>query len=343
MPRNVDGLPGAEPGRTIGDTSMTQSLHRHTGAFWRVRQRLLGGLAILALTLPVAAQQADAPRWVVAFAQDTLANDWRRAQTDGLVEAFRHHPEVRFIHTDAGGNSARQIQDIEDLVAGGIDLLITSPRDAQLMAPVVDRVSTQGIPVVLLSRRTTGESHTTFIRADNRNIARRAAIRLSERLGGEGGILILQHIPTTTPAIERTEGFVDELRNHPGLRVVAIKRADSLRDKAILAIEEALAEGLEFDAIYAQSDSMAAGARAALRRAGIDPATVPIIGIDYITEAREAIRAGEQDASFVYPTFAEEGAEIALRILRGETVPKEIVVESQMVTRDNVESIVPIF
>lgn len=310
----------------------------------RVLRGALAALALLAAALPAAGRdRAATPRWTVAFAQDTLANDWRKAQTEGLAEAFRGHPDVRFIHTDAGGNSARQIQDIEDLVAGGIDLLITSPRDAELMAPVIERVRAKGIPVVLLSRRTAGDAHTTFIRADNRDIARRAAKRLAQRLRGKGAILVLQHIPTTTPAIERTEGFLEELRKHPGLRVVAVKRADSLRDRAILAVEEALAEGLKFDAIYAQSDSMAAGARAALRRAGIDPRRLPIVGIDYIAEAREAIRAGEQDASFVYPTFAAEGADVALRILRGEPVPKEIVVQSRMVTRDNVEAVTPIF
>jgi ribose transport system substrate-binding protein len=313
---------------------------RHIGS--RNTAALLFAVLLACLAIPLAMAQ-DQPRWVVAFAQDTLANDWRRAQTDGLVEAFRQHPEVRFIHTEAGGNTARQIQDIEDLVAGGIDLLITSPRDADLMTPVIERVTARGIPVVLLSRRTTGDVYTTFIHTDNRAIARQAADRLARRLNGQGRVLILQHIPTTTPAIERTEGFLEALAKYPGMQVAAIKRADSLRDKAILAVEEALAGGLKFDAIYAQSDSMASGARAALRRAGIDPATIPIIGIDYIAEAREAIRAGEQDASFVYPTFAPEGAEVAMRILRGEPVPKEIVVESRMVTRDNVESVEPIF
>jgi len=285
----------------------------------------------------------DEHRFTIAFAQDTLGNDWRLAQTQGLEAAFRRYPEIRFIYTDAGGNSAQQVQDIEDLMAQGIDLLITSPRDAELMAPVIERVKARGIPVVLLSRRTSSHVHDSFIRADNRDIARQAARRLADRLGGRGRILMLQHIPTTTPAIERTEGFIEELRGYPDMHIVAIKRADSLRDKAIMAIEEALAEGLQFDAIYAQSDSMASGARTALRRAGIDPASIPITGIDYIAEAREAIRSGEQDASFVYPTFAAEGAEVAMRILRGETVPHEIVVPSQMVTRDNVDVVQPIF
>lgn len=311
-----------------------------------MKGRILRWLA-LALLLPMAAASAQtSPQkktYRVAFAQDTLTNDWRKAQTLGLEEGFKHHPEVRFAYTDANGNSARQIQDIEDLVGKGLDLLITSPRDAELMSPVVAKVMARGIPVLLLSRRISGDTYTSFIRADNRAIARQAAQRLAQRLKGKGAILILQHIPTTTPAIERTEGFLEELKKHPRLSVAAIKRADSLRDKAILAVEEALAEGLKFDAIYAQSDSMASGARAALKRAGIAPSRLPIIGIDYIAESREAILAGEQDASFVYPTFAKEGVETAMKILRGQPVQKEIVVQSPMVTQENAARIAPIF
>lgn len=310
----------------------------------RVRAAALASATFLISLIPaqVSAQQTP-PRWTIGFAQDTLSNDWRRAQTEGLARAFASHPEIRFRHTDAGGNTARQVQDIERLVDEGVDLLITSPRDAELMAPVIDRVRARGIPVVLLSRRTASDSHNVFIRAENRAIARQAAAHLAQRLGGKGRILMLQHIPTTTPAIERTEGFMEELAKHPGMSVVAVRRADSLRDKAILAVDEVLAAGIEFDAIYAQSDSMAAGARAALQRRGIDPASIPTVGIDYIAEAREAIRAGKQDASFLYPTFAKEGAEAALRLLRGEPVAHEIVVETEKITRDNVELVEPIF
>lgn len=211
------------------------------------------------------------------------------------------------------------------------------------MAPVISSVYNAGIPVILLSRRTIGDDYNIFIGASNRQIAHQAANFFGERLAGTGQILILQHIPTSTPGIDRTEGFLEELAKYPGIKISAIKRADSLRHLAIEAVEEVLAEGIEFDAIYAQSDSMASGARIALKKAGRDPAMIPITGIDYISEAREAIRAGEQAASFTYPTFGKEGAEYAIRILRGERVPREIVVDSVMVTRDNVEAIEPIF
>lgn len=291
-----------------------------------------------------AAEPVAAKKKLVAFAQDTMANDWRAAQVRDLQQAFARHPDVEFIFTDANGDTARQVEDIEKLAVRGVDVLITSPRDAELMREPIARVHRKGIPVILLSRRVNGEEFTQFIAADNRAIARQAAQYLARRLGGKGNILMLQHIPTTTPGQLRTEGFLGELKNYPGMKVVAIKRADSQRALAIQKVEEALAEKLAFDAIYAQSDSMAMGALLALKKAGLDPGKIPITGIDYIGEAREAIRAGELDVTFTYPTFGKEGAEAALRLLRGgKPERKEVMVDSTPVTRANVDKVPPVF
>lgn len=311
-----------------------------------LRRHALLALACLAAA-PTLALAGDTPakkKFVVAFAQDTMANDWRAAQVRDLKDAFAAHADIEFVFSDARGDTARQVQDIENFAARGVDVLITSPRDAELMREPIARVFRKGIPVILLSRRVNGEEFTHFVTADNRAIARQAANYLARRLNGKGSILVLQHIPTTTPGQLRTEGFVEELKQHPGLRIAAIRRADSLRALAIQRVEEALAEKLHFDAIYAQSDSMALGAILALKKAGLDPRKIPITGIDYIGEAREAIRAGELDASFTYPTFGKEGAAAALTLLRGGRLArKEVVVESTTVTRDNVERVAPIF
>ena len=297
------------------------------------------------VSLAVLADDGVAKRkYVVAFAQDTMANDWRAAQVRDLKDALAKHPDVEFVFTDANGDTARQVQDIEELAARGVDVLITSPRDAELMREPIARVYRQGIPVILLSRRVNGEEFTHFVTADNRAIARQAARYLAKRLKGKGSILVLQHIPTTTPGQLRTEGFLDEIAKYPGIKVAAIKRADSQRALAIQKVEEALAEGLKFDAIYAQSDSMAMGALLALKNAGLDPKKIPITGIDYISEAREAIRNGELDASFTYPTFGKEGAAAAVTLLRGGKIGhKEAVIDSIPITRANVERVEPVF
>lgn len=311
-----------------------------------MKLNFLALLVVLGFSVAAGPAAADPAKrkYVVAFAQDTMANDWRAAQVRDLKNALARQADIEFVFTDANGDTARQVQDIENLVAQGVDVLITSPRDAELMREPIARVQRKGIPVILLSRRVSGEEFTHFITADNRAIARQAARYLAKRLNGKGNILVLQHIPTTTPGQLRTEGFNDELKHHPGLKVVAVKRADSLRALAIQRVEEALAEKISFDAIYAQSDSMALGAILALRKAGLDPKKIPITGIDYIGEAREAIRAGDLDASFTYPTFGKEGAAAAIKLLHGGRLEKkEVTVDSVAVTRENVERVEPIF
>lgn len=303
-------------------------------------------MGLLAVQTGVAAADREPAKrkYVVAFAQDTMANDWRAAQVRDLREALAKEPDIEFAFTDAKGDTARQVKDIEDFAARGVDVLITSPRDAELMREPIARVHRKGIPVILLSRRVNGEEFTQFIAADNRAIARQAAQYLAQRLNGRGRILMLQGVPTASSAIERTAGFEEEIRKYPGLHVSAVRPADYLRALAIQRVEAVLAEKISFDAIYAQSDSMALGAILALRKAGRDPKKIPITGIDYIGEAREAIRGGDLDATFTYPTFGREGAAAAIRLLRGsQQQPKEVMVDSVAVTRDNVDKIAPVF
>jgi len=288
-------------------------------------------------------QLAQGKTYVIGFSQDTMANDWRAAQVKAVEDGLKAYPFIKFIVTDAAGKTAQQIADIENLVARGVDLLITSPRDGVALTPVISNVYRKGIPVVLLSRGIESEDYTIYIGADDESIAHRAARYLMQTHPGTKKILVLQGVATASTAIARTRGFSDEIKANDGVEIVAIKTANYLRKDAAKAVEEALLEGLAFDAIYAQSDSMAVGARLALKGAGIDPKTIPTVGIDYISEARAAIRSGEQSATFVYPTVGLEGADYAVKIFLGETVSKVIWVPSQMVTKDNIDEVVPIF
>lgn len=301
-------------------------------------------ISLAGVLLAAAVAVAAEPRPLsVGFAQDTLANDWRMAQAEGLQAALAAQPGVTLTITDGHGDTARQVRDIEDLIYRKVDVLIASPRDGRAMTPVLSAAHRGGTPVVLLTRLIDGTDYTSFIAPDDAAIARSAAHYMAAQLKGKGNILMLRGVPTATTAIARTEAFLAVLKQHPGIRVSASKVGNYLRADAIRAVEEVIQQGVPFDAIYAQSDSMAAGARIALRKAGRDPGRLLIVGIDYIAEAREAIRRGEQSASFTYPTCAAEAAAVALAIGRGEQVPKRVVVDSVMVTRDNVERIQPIF
>lgn len=290
-------------------------------------------------------------RSVVAFAQDTLANDWRLAQARDLEQALSGYPGIRFILSDAGGSSAKQVQHIEEFTDQEVDVLVVSPRDVAIMTPALSRAHRLGIPVVLITRRILGESYTSFIGPDDEAIAAQAARFIAERLDGVGRVLMLQGIPTASTAVDRTRGFEHEIARYPEIRIVEVLTANYLRGDALREMDRFLTEhggrsapdDPGFDAIYAQSDSMAAGARLALVGSGYDPSRIVTVGIDYIQEAREAIRTGAQTATFVYPTSSREAARVIIDILEGNQVPRAVVVPSVLVTADNVEEVEPIF
>lgn len=281
-------------------------------------------------------------KFTVAFAQDTMTNDWRASQVNDVKEALQAYSDIRFIYTDAQKETSRQIKDIEDLAAAGIDVLISSPRDADIMTPILSDVYKKGIPVILLSRKIKGDDYTTYIHPDNKAIAGKAARFIADKLGNKGTVLMLKGVPSASSAISRSRGFYDEMKKHPGITVIE-KTANYLRGDAIKTMEELMAEGHLIDGIFAQSDSMAVGAIMVLQKYGVDTKKMVIVGIDYVKEGRELIRQGLMDASFKNPTGGQEAARAAAEIVHGREVPREIIIDSVMVTEENVNRIEPIF
>ena len=300
-------------------------------------------LLLLTLAAPIHAQsEASAEQKIIAFAQDTMGNDWRRAQVRQFQEEINGTRGIKFLYSDAGGDTAKQIRNIEDHLYSGVDILVTSPQNSALMTPVIQSAYRNGTPVILLSRTIVSEDYTSFIHPDNRAIARQAAHYIVKALNGRGNVIMLMGVPGTSTVHQRSEGFEEVMAHYPNIKLVR-RTANYLRGDAIRATDKLIAENTKIDAIYAQSDSMAIGAIMALKKSGIDPKPIVIVGIDYISDARELIRKRELDATYLYPTAGREGARVAMDILSGKEVPKEIIIDSIEITLDNVNQIKPIF
>ncbi|RUM62659.1 MAG: LacI family transcriptional regulator [Sulfurimonas sp.] len=300
-------------------------------------------LVLLCSITPFAAVALDShKKYTIAFAQDTLDNDFRLAQVTGVRNALSKYPNIHFVYSNAKASTALQIKQIEDFIYQGVDLLITSPYNEIATTDVVAKAYKSGIPVIMLDRSVRGNDYTVYIHPDNKKIARDAAEFLAKQLHYKGTVLLLKGVPSTDSTRKRTEGFYEIMQQYPQINVLEYT-ANYLRRDALIGVDKLLKQGRHFDAIMSQSDSMLIGARIALNDHGIDPSSLVSVGIDYIKPARCAIRSGRQTSSFLYALGAKESADIAMKILAGEPVPKEIILESLQVTRDNADVIEPIF
>lgn len=282
-----------------------------------------------------------AKQYIIGFSQDTLSNDWRLAQVKQVKKEVNKYQNLKLYIKDANAKVSKQIRDIEEFINQGVDFIIASPKDAKITSLVLKKAMEKGIKVILISRTISSDDYTVFIAPDNYKIGQDAAKLLVKKLNGRGTILMLQGVQGASSTIQRKNGFLDIVKKYPDINVI-LRRGNYLRNDAIKVMETIYQDEIDFDAIYSHSDSMLIGAREVMNRLQKDT-KIPMVGIDYIKETKVAIQEGKQMASFLYPTSAKEGVQAIVDIINGKKIAKNIVVDSIMITKDNVNKIEPIF
>jgi ribose transport system substrate-binding protein len=300
--------------------------------------KIINTLTVIILLFVVAAQ---AKEYKIGFAQDTLANDWRKTQVDEAVKEVAKYDFLSITIKDANGSMAKQILDIESFIKEDYDYIITSPIEPKITSLVLKKAISKGIKVILIDRGIESDDYTTFIAPDNDKIAQEAAHYLLKKMNYNGTILMLQGIEGATPTVLRENGFEKVAKEYKDIKIIK-KRGNYLRNDAIIVLEEIYKNQIKFDAIYSHSDSMLIGARQVMDKYKIKN-SIPTVGIDYIKPAQNAILEGKQTASFTYPTCATEGVEAIVKLIHGESVPKNIIIDTQMIDKKNALQIVPIF
>jgi len=279
---------------------------------------------------------------VIAFAQDTMANDFRKAQVHEVRDEVAKHANLKFVYSDAKGQTSLLIAQIEKFIVMKVDLIILGTNDEETVVPVVAKAYKSGIPVIVLDRGINGDNFTTFINSDNIKIGSIGAQYIAQRLAGKGKVLLFEGLQKADVTKLRTKGFMDEIAKYKNIKVTK-RTGNYLRRDTIIEMEKLIKEGVSFDAIFAESDSMISGVRSALERHKIDPASLITVGCDYTSEAKEAIISAKQTGSVLFPLGGTKSVEVARKIFAKQDVPKHIFIPVKLVTKENAEDIKPIF
>jgi ribose transport system substrate-binding protein len=281
---------------------------------------------------------------VIGFAQANYAEPYRQHVNNMLLEAAKKYPQFEIQMADGAGNDNTQTSQVENFLTQGIDLLMISPFEAAPLTPVVTRVFKSGIPVIELDRKTNGKDYTAFVGGDNYKIAFEAGTYTAKTLLPDGGeVAVLEGLPSSTPAIERLNGFKDGVKSNPKIQVVAEQAADWMPDKANTIFAAMLQAHPDIKVVYASNDLMANGAYIAAKGAG-KAGQVKVIGTDGLPGQSGGMRSvaeGQWAATFVYPTGAEEALDLAKKILIdcASSVDPVVTVPTMAITADNAKDL----
>jgi ribose transport system substrate-binding protein len=287
------------------------------------------------------AKEQDAIK-TIAFVQDDMSNDFRKAQVYEAMEEAKKHKDIRFVYSDAKAKTSLLIRQLEKFIVDEVDLIIIGTNNSDAVIPSVEKAFAKGIGIIVLDRKVNTDKYTSYIKSDNYQIGAIAARYLLSQMKSGGTILMLQGFKSNNVAQERTDGFMDTINKHKNFTVIK-RRGNYLRKDTILVMQELHEKQISYDAIYSHSDSMLSGVRTFYTKHNLDIKPLLIIGVDYTSEAREAIKQGTQDASILFALGAKESIRIAVDFLYGKKPAKTITNPTKLITRENYAHTQPIF
>jgi ribose transport system substrate-binding protein len=267
---------------------------------------------------------------------------WRIAETQSIKdEAAKRASKFDLIVTDAQGQTAKQVSDVEDLIARRVDVILLAPREFEGLGPALQAAKEAKIPVILIDRiaaGTPGQDYVAFVGSDFIEEGRRAGEWLDKQSKGKAGIVELTGTSGASVAQDRSQGFKNAIQGSPDMKIIASQTADFTRATAQKVMENIIqAKGKEITAVYAHNDEMALGAIQALKDAGLKPGQdVLVVSVDGEKDALKAVARGEMNVTVeCNPRFGPIAFDTIEKYLAGDKVPPKIILQDRFFDSSN--------
>jgi ribose transport system substrate-binding protein len=227
-----------------------------------------------------------------------------------------------------------QLSQVEDVIVKKPNAIVFIPVDYKALVPAVEKINAAKIPVTNITDRSAAGDFVAFVGADDYSIGRAVGKRLLDAMGGKGNVIILEGVKGSLTSTNRVRGFNDTLKEYPNVKLLASQPGNFQRLNALQVMENLMQSFPQIDGVLAANDPMAVGAIEALEAAN---RKALVVGINGSKEAIDLIKSGKLLASGDFNGFIQGciGTEIAVRNLRKQSTPKEVMLKPIVVDKTN--------
>jgi ribose transport system substrate-binding protein len=307
-----------------------------------------------ALFATAAATVATAETMTIGITQNNVGVDsYQTTYERAFIAAAEANPNVEVVVLDAGGDVARQIAQMEDLIQQEVDAIIIWPTNGEAVIPAVRKAHNAGIPVVVTNSNIAEQGFdfvASFSGPDNITQGARSAEIMCDKfkemgIETEARVVQISGQPGYTTAIERQKGFDDRLPEVcPDVTLVETQPGDWNREKSQQVMEAFLVKYDDIDGVYAGDDNMGVGALNAAKAAGRDG--IIFVGATNFAVGYDAMAAGDYWGSIYQSPVddAEAALKTAIDLLNGEELPFLNYFDTPKITQDNMDAFTkPVF
>jgi ABC-type sugar transport system substrate-binding protein len=284
----------------------------------------------------------------IGYSTYTLSNPFFAGMLKGLKTGAAK-AGYQLISTNANGDPAQQVTDIQNLLSRGAKYILLTPADGKAIAPAVAAADHAHVPVISIADSVQPPIAST-IQVDDEKAGQQAADQIAGFLKKKNGtprgdVVDIEGLSGTPAASKREAGFRAELKNYPDIKVVAAQDGGFDTGKANSLMTDILQAHSDVSAVFAANDAMAVGVESAIKSQGRfvpvgKPGHIYVIGVDGSKPSIDAIRAGVQDASISQNPIkmAEKAVATVQELAKGGKVPTVVHWPAQLITRENIDS-----
>lgn len=307
-----------------------------------MKKSLLSAVALSAFSLAVPASAETLGVTISKFDDNFLT-----LLRNGIIEHTTSLDGVTVQIEDAQGDTARQLNQIQNFVASGVDAIIVNAVDTDATSAMTAAAANAGIPLVYVNYEPVNvdslpESQ-AFVASDEKESGTLQTREVCRQLSAAGvtdaKVVVIMGELQHQAARLRTQDIRDVIATPECsfMKVVEEQSANWQRTQAVDLMTNWLSAGVEFDAVIANNDEMALGAIQALKSAGHSMDSVIVAGIDATRDALAAMAAGDLDVTIFQDAEGQgRGAvDAALSLARGEHVDQKVYIPFELVTAEN--------
>ncbi|WP_101066642.1 sugar ABC transporter substrate-binding protein [Roseovarius salinarum] len=308
------------------------------------RNALAATTAAAALTI---GSTAFADTMTIGITQNNVGVDsYQTTYEQAFIEAAEANDNVEAVVLDAGGDVARQIAQMEDLIQQEVDAIIIWPTNGEAVIPAVRKAHQAGIPVIVTNSNIAEQGFdfvASFSGPDNITQGKRSAEIMCDKfkdmgIEDEAKVVHITGQPGYTTAIERAKGFDDRLPEIcPNVEQIDKQPGDWNREKSQKVMEAFLVKYDDIDGVYAGDDNMGVGALNAAKAAGREG--IIFVGATNFAVGYEAMERGEYWGSIYQSPVddAKAALQTAVDVLEGEDVPFLNYFDTPKITQENMD------
>ena len=246
---------------------------------------------------------------------------------------------IDLITKDAQRDKQKQKEDLKEFLNENIDALLLCPMDTSLYNQEIEAFLKKGIPVIIIDSRVSTSEYTSFIGQNNKNFGIEAAKYTARLLNKKGSVLMVVGNPNSATAKQRSCGFIDEIAKYPDVEMSDTIIGYWSKEITLNRLDKLFSTGYKPDLVYAHNDVMAHSAHLASKKHNISPF---IIGIDALNTHDGGINLVYEGAIDMTLFNRPEGGiaiQHAIAAIEGKEVPKETLIETFPIDKNNVYGI----